>query len=58
MADTNDSNIMAELSKINRRLTLMENRKDTVTDSSNEKNDISVDYDSSEEQVSKSSEKE
>jgi hypothetical protein len=32
MADTNDSNIMAELSKINRRLTLMENRFSNLSD--------------------------
>ena len=32
MADSNDSNIMAELSKINRRLTLMENRFSNLSD--------------------------
>ena len=32
MADKNDSNIMAELSKINRRLTLMENRFSNLSD--------------------------
>ena len=32
MADLNDSNVMAELAKINRRLTLMENRFSNLSD--------------------------
>ena len=53
-----DNDMKAKSSEKAAESSHMENRKDTVTDSSNEKNDISVDYDSSEEQVSKSSEKE